>query len=106
MILAGAESLPFADDAFTALAMSAVFFFFADPIAVLVECRRVLRPGGRIAIFTTAPELVGTPAAPEPIAGHGHFYDDGELGRLAENAGLREVAVANDDGGQLLTALT
>ena len=30
----------------------------------------------------------------------------GELGRLAANAGLREVAVANDDGGQLLTALT
>jgi hypothetical protein len=55
----------------TPLAMSAVFFFFA-----------------------------------EPIAAHGHFYDDGELVRLAKNAGLREVAVANEDGGQLLTALT
>ncbi len=32
-----------ADGAFTALAMSAVFFFFADPTAVVVECRRVRR---------------------------------------------------------------
>src|SRR5438309_9581294 len=33
--------------AFTALAMSVVFFFFARPDAVLEECRRVLRPKGQ-----------------------------------------------------------
>ena len=103
VVLAGADTLPFGEGAFTALAMSAVFFFLAEPVAVLRECRRVLRPGARVAIFTTAPELVGTPAAPEPIASQGHFYDDARLAQLAASAGLRGVTVSNDGGGQLLT---
>jgi SAM-dependent methyltransferase len=99
-----AEALPFGGGAFTAIAMSVVLIFFADPLAVLSECRRVLRPGGRLAAYTTAPELRGTPAAPEPLAAHGHFHTDDELVALASDAGLRDAAVARDGGGQLLTA--
>ena len=105
VVLGRAESVPFADDEFAAVAMSAVFFFLDDPEGVLRECRRVLRPGGRLAVYTTGPELRGTPAAPEPIASLGHFYPDEELAQLAVRAGLTEVAVRNEDGGQLLTAL-
>jgi ubiquinone/menaquinone biosynthesis C-methylase UbiE len=36
-----------ADDTFSAVAMSVVFFFLEDPIGVLRECRRVLRDGCR-----------------------------------------------------------
>jgi ubiquinone/menaquinone biosynthesis C-methylase UbiE len=54
MVLAKAESLPFAGDAFTAPAMSVVFLFLDDPVGVLLECRRVLRRSGRLAVFTTA----------------------------------------------------
>jgi SAM-dependent methyltransferase len=104
VVLAAAESLPFADDTFDAVAMSIVFFFLDDPVLVLRECRRVLRSGGRLAIYTTSPELRGTPAAPEPIASRGHFYADDELADLARRAGLRDVAVLNESGGQLLTA--
>jgi hypothetical protein len=64
----------------------------------------VLRSGGRLAIYTTAPELRGTPAAPEPIASSGHFYADDELVDLARRAGLRDATVRNESGGQLLTA--
>jgi len=104
MVHAKAEALPFADQTFTALAMSIVFFFFDDPIRVLRECQRVLRPGGRLAIYTTGPELRGTPAAPEPLASHGHFHTDQELTELARRARLADARVTNDRGGQLLTA--
>jgi SAM-dependent methyltransferase len=106
VLLATAERLPFAADAFTAAALSVVFFFFAEPVRVLRECRRVLRPGGRLAVFTTGPELRGTPAAPEPLAARGHFHSDAELAALARQAGLAEVKVHNDRGGQLMTAFT
>ena len=104
VVLGSAEQLPFEDASFAAVAMSVVFFFLPDPLAVLRECRRVLRAGGRVAVYTTAPELRGTPAAPEPVASHGHFYADEELTVLAHQAGLANIVVANDDGGQLLTA--
>ena len=64
----------------------------------------MLCPGGRLAIFTTGPELRGTPAAPEPLASRGHFYGDQELGDFARAAELGAVAVTNDRGGQLLVA--
>jgi ubiquinone/menaquinone biosynthesis C-methylase UbiE len=102
VVLGAAEKLPFGDEMFTAIAMSIVFFFLADPVGVLRECRRVLRPGGRIAIYTTGPELRGTPAAPEPLASRGHFYTDEELAGLGRAAGLADVTVKNDRGGQLL----
>jgi SAM-dependent methyltransferase len=105
VVRADAERLPFADQTLTAVAMSIVFFFLQDPVAVLRECRRVLRAGGRIAVYTTAPELRGTPAAPEPIASRGRFYTDDELAAVAREAGLDDVAVASEGGGQLLTAV-
>jgi SAM-dependent methyltransferase len=104
VVLAEAESLPFRDAAFSAVSMSIVFFFLADPVGVLRECHRVLRAGGRLAIFTTGPELRGTPAAPEPIASLGHFYSDEELAELARRANLGGVRVRSKRGGQLLTA--
>jgi len=104
IVLASAEHLPFGDTAFTTVAMAVVFFFLPDPVAVLRECRRVLGAGGRLAVYTTAPELRGTPAAPEPVAAQGYFYEDEELGALARRAGFVNVVVANDHGGQLLTA--
>jgi SAM-dependent methyltransferase len=104
VVLGSAERLPFADASFTAVSMSIVFFFLPDPVAALRECRRVLAPRGRLAIYTTSPALRGTPAAPEPLAARGHFYEDEELAELARAAGFAGVAVADDDGGQLLTA--
>jgi ubiquinone/menaquinone biosynthesis C-methylase UbiE len=104
-VVAGdANALPFADGAFTAVAMSVVFLFLADPVGALRECRRVLGEGGRLAIYTTAPELRGTPAAPEPMASQGHFHSDDELVAFATAAGFADAHVATDGGGQLLTA--
>ena len=99
-----AARLPFPDGSFSAVSMSVVFFFLDDPLAALAECRRVLRDGGRLAVYTTGPEMRGTPAAPEPVAQAAHFYADDELARLADEAGFRDVTILHQDGGQLLTA--
>ncbi len=105
VLVGNAEALPFADGTFTPVAMSVVFFFFDRPLVVLGECQRVLRSWGRLAVYTTGPELRGTPAAPEPLASRGHSYSNSELAELARNAGF-EVEVRNYRGGQFLTAWT
>jgi SAM-dependent methyltransferase len=104
LLTAEAERLPFPDPTFTAIAMSVVFFFFPEPLTVLRECRRVSRAGAALAVYTTGPELRGTPASPEPLASRGHFYEDARLAGLAEDAGFAGVHVLNQQGGQLLTA--
>jgi SAM-dependent methyltransferase len=104
LVLGNAEKLPFAGGSFTALAMSIVFMFLPDPVAVLRECHRVLASRSRVAIYTTSPEMRGTPAAPEPLASLSNFYDDETLVRIARRSGFTDATVFNDDGGQLLTA--
>lgn len=100
-----AGRLPFADGTFTAVTMLMVLQLIADPVPILTECRRVLARGGRVATYTAAPEMRGTPAAPEPIAALSHLRSDDELVGLATGAGLRDAAVAHRDGGQVLTAV-
>lgn len=104
VLLGEAEHLPFPSGTFTAAAMSIVLLLLDDPPAVMRECSRVLAPDGRIAIYTTSPELRGTPAAPEPIASRAHFHTDQELEALARTAGFHAVVVQNQRGGQLLSA--
>jgi ubiquinone/menaquinone biosynthesis C-methylase UbiE len=48
LVLARAEELPFADDAFDTVVSGLVFCSVEDPAAGLAEIRRTLRPGGRL----------------------------------------------------------
>ena len=100
-----AEHLPFGDAEFTAISCLVAFFFFGDPVRALREFRRALQPDrGRFAVYTTAPEMKGTPAAPYPLATRGHFYEDVELEALARQAGFGTVEVTRpDEGAQLLS---
>jgi SAM-dependent methyltransferase len=101
-----AEQLPFADGSFTAVSSIVAFFFFPDPLRALGEMLRVLdSERGRLAIFTTAPEAKGSPAAPYPLATRGHFYTDDELGRLPHEVGFSSSRVVRtDEWAQLLVA--
>jgi len=101
-----ADALPFGEGEFTAVSSIVAFFFFPDAVAALLEFRRVLDPArGRIAVYTTAPEMKGTPAAPYPLATRGHFYEDDELEALPLAAGFGESRVTRTEiGAQLLVA--
>ena len=80
IVRGSADALPFGEGEFTAVSSIVAFFFFPEAVAALLEFRRVLDPArGRIAVYTTAPEMKGTPAAPYPLATRGHFYEDDEL---------------------------
>jgi SAM-dependent methyltransferase len=59
-----ATSMPFADASFDGACCFAALHLFDDPFAALDEMRRVLRPGGRIAILTS----VRRGAMPSPLA--------------------------------------
>jgi SAM-dependent methyltransferase len=93
LLVGDAHALPFGDESFTAVATMQTFFFFENGQRILEECRRVLKPSGRLAVFTVGPEAKGTPAAPEPMASRGHFYTDTELVDLAKAAGFRLASV-------------
>jgi len=49
-----AQDLPFVDAGFDAVCCFAALNLFADPYAALDSFTRVLTPGGRLAIFTSA----------------------------------------------------
>lgn len=93
VVEASADALPFADETFTCAAMTGVFGFLPDPVAALAEIRRVLAPGGRLALLGSDPQWRGTPAAPEPMASRLRFYEDDEVERMAREAGLADVRV-------------
>jgi len=86
-----AGSLPYPDGIFTCAVMTGVFGFISDPLKALSEVQRVLASGGRFVLFTGTKQLLGTPAAPEPMASRLHFYEDYELLELAHEAGFGQA---------------
>lgn len=55
LTLGSASELPYADESFDKIFSVNVFHFWPDPTCELQECRRVLKPGGRIIFFVVHP---------------------------------------------------
>jgi SAM-dependent methyltransferase len=103
---APAEALPWPDGAFDAALAQLVLHFLEDPVAGLVEMRRVVRPGGVVAACTwnfpemrlvrsfwqAAREVV--PTAPSETL---EFDTIDELAELGSDAGLVDVGTASLD---------
>jgi len=65
LVRAGATELPFRDSSFDAVCCFAALHLFDDPFAALDEIRRVLAPGGRVALMTSVRrELTVRPLKP------------------------------------------
>ena len=92
LIRGDATRLPFQDGVFDGLCCFAALHLFADPFAALDEMRRVLGPGGRIAIMTSVRrQLTLPPLKPliERASGMRVFETERGRGRPS-GAGIRE----------------
>jgi ubiquinone/menaquinone biosynthesis C-methylase UbiE len=100
-----AEDLPLPDAAFDAVVCSLGFQFFADKGRALGEMRRVLAPGGRIALGTAGPTPPLMATIADALAGHisgeaSRFvhavfsvHDADQLASTIETAGFDDVDV-------------
>jgi ubiquinone/menaquinone biosynthesis C-methylase UbiE len=83
-------ALPFGDGCFDAVVGQHVVEHLPDPAAALREWRRVLKPGGRLALATPNARY------PDPAHfaddDHDHVFTPGELRSAAEAAGFSVVA--------------
>lgn len=96
------ESLPWEDDTFTCIVNANMFFFVEDPVAFLRESRRVLQPGGRLAMVT-APD---TPLSRMTwgILYSLRLYDDSRMTNMLRDAGFTDVRVKTRMGHQICLA--
>lgn len=105
--LGDVEELPFPDDTFDFVTGFNSFQFAANPVAALIEARRVAKPTGRIVVLTwgnpkgmEAAALVSAlkPLLPPPPPGSpGPFAlsDESALKSFAEGAGLTALKVSD-----------
>jgi SAM-dependent methyltransferase len=111
LIRGDATALPFRDASFDASCCFAALHLFPDPFAALDEMRRVLKPGGRIALMTSVRrELTLKPLKPvlERASGMRIFEGD-EVVEALEQRGFTGIhrrlsGLVQFVGGRLATA--
>lgn len=93
LVRGDATRLPFKDGAFDATCCFAALHLFADPFGALDEMRRILGPGGRIAIMTSVRrQLAPSPLKPLVERASGmRVFESGEIVDALEERGFMGV---------------
>ena len=83
-----AERLPFENDTFDIVWSSGSIEYWPDPIAALVECRRIAKPGGQVLIV--GPNYPSNTVFQKLADAFMLFYGTDEADRMFEEAGYEE----------------
>ena len=83
-----AERLPFENDTFDIVWSSGSIEYWPDPVAALVECRRIAKPGGQVLIV--GPNYPSNTVFQKLADAFMLFYGADEADRMFEEAGYEE----------------
>lgn len=93
-----AEGLPFADDAFGVVVCAHMLYHVQDRRRAALECRRVLRPGGRLVATTNGPSnIIELIEMVERAAGGGWRMVMPHHERFGMHNGAEQLVAAFDD---------
>jgi len=87
--LSDAARLPYPDDTFHKVFGTNVVYFWSDPVATLREIRRVMKPGGRLALYVISKEDIRGFKVTQ--TGVYHLYTGEELTALLQQAGFQQT---------------
>ena len=97
VLLGDIENLPYKDAEFSKLCSVNTLYFWRAPLAALVECRRILKTGGMIALcFNSKADLAAWP-------GHVHgfnLYELSEAEEMLAAAGFCQIEVASGNDSE------
>ncbi|MFL5911893.1 MAG: class I SAM-dependent methyltransferase [Gaiellaceae bacterium] len=96
------EALPFADNEFELVLCSDTLEHVQDVQQLLSEARRVLRPGGRLAV--TTPAHLPLMRAPDPLSPHLRFFTRRSLRRLLRDMGFTVDSLRREAGTLMAVA--
>lgn len=102
--LGNLEEQGYPDDHFDAVTMHHLIEHVSDPVRLLRECRRILKPLGRLVAVTPNVESLGHRVYRQSWRGlepprHLHIFNRKSLGRLAEKAGFRTFDIFSTSRG-------
>jgi SAM-dependent methyltransferase len=92
-----AQEMPFRGDSFDVVVLFEAIYYLPSVARFLAECRRVLRPGGKLLVVTANKDLYDFHPSPYSVA----YYGVREMGEILEGNGFDPVFFGNSPLGEM-----